>query len=140
MVSIQTNFVTTRLERWKARKHSHVNHGCVRTGYNNVWNMDKGDGISPPGTILPVRGQYSERPRTYRLWSIRRRSSSKLHRLGVDIHRMVPLAVGQRILGYGVGVVGHYLGEKTRRGVLQPIHYPNLLLCVGKDVKRGRSA
>ena len=94
MVSIQTNFVATRLERWKAREPSHVNHGCGRTGFNGVWNMDKGDDLSLPGTILPVRGQYSGGPRTYRLWSIRCRSSSKLHRLDVGIHRMVPLAVG----------------------------------------------
>ena len=34
MVSIQTNFVATHLER---RKPSHVNHGCVRSGFNGVW-------------------------------------------------------------------------------------------------------
>ena len=92
-VSIQTNFVATRLERWKARKPSHVNHGCVRTGFNGVWCMDKDDDLPSPGTILPVWGQYSEGPWTYRLWSIRCRSSSKLHRLDVGIHRMVPLAI-----------------------------------------------
>ena len=93
MVSIQTNFVATHLEWWKARKPSHVNHGYVGAGCNGAWNMGKGDDLSPPRTILPVRGQYSEGPRTYRLWSIRCRSSSKLHRLDAGIHRMVPLAI-----------------------------------------------
>ena len=36
--------------------------------------------------------------------------------------------------------MGHYLGENTRRGVLQPNHFPNFLLCVEKDVERGCSA
>ena len=89
---MQTNIVAVRLERWKARKPSHIKRRCNRIDFNNIGSMDKADDLPSAGTIFPVRGQYSEGPRAYNFWSILRRSSSKLHRLDFDIRWMDPLA------------------------------------------------
>ena len=70
-----------------------------------VGNMDKVDGSPLPWTILPVRGQHSERGS---------RSSSKLHRLDVGIYWMVPSANGWRLVGYGIRFLGHDIWENPR--------------------------
>ena len=91
IASIKTNIVATRLERWQARKPSHVKRRCNRIDFNNVGNMDKADDLPSPGTILPIRAQYSEGSRACCFWSIFCRSSSKLHRPDFDIRWNVPL-------------------------------------------------
>ena len=56
ITSIQTNIVAARLERWQARKPSHVKRRCNRIDFNYFGNMDKADDLSSPGTIFPVWG------------------------------------------------------------------------------------
>ena len=85
IASIQTNIVKAHLERWQARKHSHVKHRCNRIDFNCIGNMDKADVLPSHGTIFPDGGQYTEGSRAYCLWSIFCRSSSKLHRLHFDV-------------------------------------------------------
>ena len=92
IAAIQSNIVATRLEQWQAGKPSHVKRRCNRIDFNDIGNMDKADDLPSPRTIFPIRGQYSERSRTYCLWSILCRSSSKLHRLDFRIWWIVPLA------------------------------------------------
>ena len=91
IASIQINIIATHLERWHAKKPSYLKHRCNRIDYDSIGGMDKADDLPPPGTIFPIRGQYSERSRAYCLWSILCRSSSKLHRLGFGIWWIVPL-------------------------------------------------
>ena len=92
IASIQNNIVAARLEGRQVRKPLHVKRRCNRIDFNRFGNMDKVDDLPSPGSIFPVRGQYSEGPQTYCLWSIFYRSSSKLHWLCFDMCWMVPLA------------------------------------------------
>ena len=92
ITSIKTNLVPTRLERWKARKSSHVKPRCNWIDFDSFGNMDKADDLPSPGTILPIRSQYSEGSRAHCLWSIFCRSSSKLHRPYFDVWWYVPLS------------------------------------------------
>ena len=93
IASIQTNIVAAHLERWQARKPSHVERRCNRADFDGIGNMDKADDLPTYGTIFPIRSQYSEGSRAYCLWSILCRSSSSLHRLHFSICWMVSLAV-----------------------------------------------
>ena len=135
IASIQTNIVAACLERWKDRKPSHNKNRCNRIDYNSFGNMDKGDDLPSPGTIFPVRGQYSEGARAYRLRSILCRSSSELHGLDFDIWWIVPLVSERRVLDYGVGVVEHDVGEIARRNILQRTQHLCLHFYTGKNVE-----
>ena len=94
IASIQTNSIIARLERQQTGQPSHINRGCTRRNSHDIGSRDKVDDLSFPRTIFPVRGQYPEGPRACCLWSIRCRSSSKLHRSNTGSYRMVSLAVG----------------------------------------------
>jgi hypothetical protein len=103
--------------------------------------MVKADDLPSPGTVFPVRDQYSGGSRAYCLWSILCRSSSNLHRLDSDSWWMVPLESEQRVLDRGVGVVEHDVGEIARRDILQRAqHLRPHLGNDGKNVKGGHSA
>ena len=101
--------------------------------------MDKADDLPSHGTVFPVRGQYSEGSRAYCLWSILCRSSSRLHRLCFIVCWMAPLAIEQRVLDCGIGVVELDVGEIARRDILQRSQHFNLFFCTGKNVKGGHS-
>ena len=66
--------------------------------------MDKADDLPLPWTVFPVRSQYSEGSRTYCLWSIFCRSSSKLHRLDLVYGGLFPwhLSKGSWIIESGL--------------------------------------
>ena len=101
--------------------------------------MDKADDLPSHGTVFPVRGQYSEGSRAYCLWSILCRSSSRLLRLCFIVCGMAPLAIEQRVLDCGIGVVELDVGEIARRDILQRSQHLNLIFRTGKNVKGGHS-
>ena len=53
---------------------------------------------------------------------------------------MVPLAVKQRVLDYGVGVMEHDVGEISRRNILQRSQHLSHLFRTGKNVEGRHNA